>query len=406
MAHKINLNFTDQVSYLNGFHRSGWNYVLGHLYDLQHDDGIWCDTYVDRTFHWLKSNLVPYTRPWIGFIHHTFDTTYSDYNNVKLLENVKFIQSLDYCKGLFVFSTEQQNKWIAQLDGRGFKIPVVSLTHPTEPCKQKFTMESFLNNPNKKLVQIGAWLRDIYAIFRLNCGKGPLEIADTNGSYLQKAALIGPMMSNYYKPIDFFRFLKRTEWKLDSTISSSSSSSSSSSEPLNLTEIPKSIKSPNGEIPISILQRGDDTSDDGMCRDRICRDSIYGLNKYVIGAIQTLEQFDASVTCYPQLNNADYDTLLSNNIVFLKLVDCAAVNTVIECIDRNTPIVVNRLPAIVDLLGSDYPLFFDELAEVPDLLTLENIESSYNYLKSMDKRIISIDNFMEGFSNSEIYTNL
>ena len=93
----------DQISYLQGLHRSGWPYVLRQLVKLQSDDGIWCDTYVDRTFHWARPSLIPYTRPWIGFIHHTFNTEFSDYNNVKLLENENFITSLQECKGLFLF---------------------------------------------------------------------------------------------------------------------------------------------------------------------------------------------------------------------------------------------------------------------------------------------------------------
>ena len=63
-----------------------------------------------------------------------------------------------------------------------------------------------------------------------------------------------------------------------------------------------------------------------------------------------------SVEVMEHLSDSAYDELLSENVVFLNLIDASAVNTVIECIVRNTPLIINRLPAIVEILGEDYPL--------------------------------------------------
>jgi hypothetical protein len=66
---KINLTYIDQLSYLQGLHRSGWSYVLSNLSQLQSDSGVLCDTYVDRTFLWTPedaSSWIPYSQPWIG----------------------------------------------------------------------------------------------------------------------------------------------------------------------------------------------------------------------------------------------------------------------------------------------------------------------------------------------------
>ena len=63
------------------------------------------------------------------------------------------------------------------------------------------------------------------------------------------------------------------------------------------------------------------------------------------------------------LSNDEYNDLLRDNIVFLDLYDATANNTVLECIARRTPIIVRRLPATVEYLGADYPLFFDTLAQ-------------------------------------------
>ena len=74
-------------------------------------------------------------------------------------------------------------------------------------------------------------------------------------------------------------------------------------------------------------------------------------NKYINGLIKYIKELDSSVKIIDKLSNEDYDNLLTKNIVFIKLVDASAVNTIIECIVRNTPIIVNRLPATEELLG-------------------------------------------------------
>jgi hypothetical protein len=99
------------------------------------------------------------------------------------------------------------------------------------------------------------------------------------------------------------------------------------------------------------------------------------------------------------LNNEDYDKLLRSNIVFIKLVGASAVNTVIECIVRNTPIVVNKLPAIVEVLGENYPLYYTTLEDATKVITLRNIEKAYNYLKKLDKTMLKIETFKLHFDD-------
>lgn len=62
----------------------------------------------------------------------------------------------------------------------------------------------------------------------------------------------------------------------------------------------------------------------------------------------------------------EYDRLLSENLVFVDFYDTAANNVVVECIVRNTPVLVNRLLASEEYLGRSYPLFFDTLEEAAD----------------------------------------
>ncbi len=93
-------------------------------------------------------------------------------------------------------------------------------------------------------------------------------------------------------------------------------------------------------------------------------------------------------------NYGDYDELLSKNIIFCHLFDASANNTVLECIVRQTPIIINRLPAVEEYLGKDYPLYFDNLDEVKGLLTTENIRRGYEYLATIDQSELQIEYFI------------
>ena len=103
------------------------------------------------------------------------------------------------------------------------------------------------------------------------------------------------------------------------------------------------------------------------------------------------------VAIIENLNNNDYDLLLSKNIVFINLINASAVNTIIECIVRNTPIIVNRLPATVELLGELYPLFYNTIADATDLLTAKKIKEGWSYLNKMDKTEFKIETFISKF---------
>jgi hypothetical protein len=101
----------------------------------------------------------------------------------------------------------------------------------------------------------------------------------------------------------------------------------------------------------------------------------------------------------------DYDKLLSENIVFLDLFDAGANNSIVECISRNTPILINKLPGVVDYLGEDYPLYFNNLEEISKLTSNDNIEKTHNYLKNLNKDYLNVDNFTKKFLNI-LHTNL
>ena len=272
---------------------------------------------------------IPYTKPWIGFIHHTCEEDYSPNNTVNLFKNIYFILSLNTCKGLIVLSAHlkaQVEKLL--LAQQKQQVKVFNLTHPTEFVEKMFTIEKFNKEGNeRKIIQVGAWLRNLNAINELDLKENPLK--------LHKYILKGKKMEKYYAP-----------------------------------KIEK------------------ETGDDGEC---ICRIKD-----------PKLTYLDADVNVLEYLDNNAYDECLSSNIVFINLIGASAVNTVIECIVRNTPILVNRLPATIEMLGEKYPLFYEEVKDVSELLTLKKITKGWQYLKQMDKTKYKIDTFLKNFFELKI----
>lgn len=70
-----------------------------------------------------------------------------------------------------------------------------------------------------------------------------------------------------------------------------------------------------------------------------------------------------------RLDDAAYDDAMASSIVIMEAWGAAANNVVVECIARGTPLLVNRLPAIVEYLGEDYCFYFDRHDKVPAMIT-------------------------------------
>ena len=98
----------------------------------------------------------------------------------------------------------------------------------------------------------------------------------------------------------------------------------------------------------------------------------------------------------------EYDQLISNNIIFIHLINASANNAILELLVRNIPFFVNRLPAVEEYLGAFYPMYFENLEEIEKILNdKEKLFSLYEetneYLKKIDKNKFSLENF-----NSEL----
>jgi polysaccharide pyruvyl transferase WcaK-like protein len=349
-SHPINIHYMDQND-MKGVHRSGWEYVIHHIERNMaslDSSAILCDLYLDRTFHWnydsaVALGIIPYCRPWVGFIHHTSRVDYTDYNVVALFNKPAFINSLACCSALIVMTHYLRKQVEGKLrELKYHRIPVYVLRHPTEfiEASRCFQLEDFEQLSAHRIVQVGAWYRDISAIFRLNLNENPLQY--------QKCALKGPQMEGYY------RFLQESGDSVDSTEST--------------------------------MQISRDNRDRSSSSDN------------------TLVPLYNTVELLPQLSAEEYDRLFQLCIIFIYLIDASAVNTIIESIVRNTPILVNRIEPVVEYLGRDYPFYYDTLEEAARKANdIAVVRRTHEYLKGMDKSFLRVENFIRSFQTLPIF---
>lgn len=97
-------------------------------------------------------------------------------------------------------------------------------------------------------------------------------------------------------------------------------------------------------------------------------------------------------------SRAKYTGTLRANIMGMCFVDASASNALIECILSCTPVIVNRLPQIVEYLGPDYPLYFsfDETTTTVTVTT-KQVWQAYLYLKARRETVdLSLPTYIDG----------
>ena len=342
----INIHYQDQ-SDSRGLHRFGWQAVVEAIeatpFITLDPQAPCCDLYVDRTFHWdrdvgVATGALPYTQPWIGFVHHTCLEGYTEHNTAALFRDPVFLASLATCRGLCTLSRSLQQAVQDLVIAANHAVPVHHLYHPLTEIAEgfRFSFEQFL--ATRRLVQIGAWYRDISSIFNLPLLAGPGRLT------IQRAALQGPHMEGYYRPYI-------------------------------------------------------ETADDGgICRG-VCRGICRG-DGPIVGpvdpAVNPVAPVAAPVEIIGPLDDEEYDLLMQNSVVFLCLFDASAVNTLLECIRFKTPVLVNPLPAVVEYLGPHYPLYYDTLEEAAAKAQDEaQLRLGWQYLLNYDDGFLGMPRFLQ-----------
>jgi len=348
---------------LENYHRSGWSYVMKYVCKLESPIGkhkIIFDSFLDKSFGWgsdfyKKIGLIPYKEKWMGVFHHTPNTDYTENNLVNCINNPLFIDSLPYCSGIIVMS-EYIAEW---LRSKNLGVSIIVIKHPTQFPDKKFDIGKWKYNAKKKVIQIGAWLRNSYAIYDLPAAPG-----------IKKYVIKGKDMDNY-----FVNDIQSVANLLYGYQNASCNLSCKMHDNLSCNS--------NGNL---------------SCHSNtICRAKT---NKYITGLVDSIVEKHESVKMIKWVENDAYDELLSRNIVFINLVDASAVNTIIECIVRNTPILVNALPAVVEYLGPKYPFYYDNLDHAYLLMNdYDMIKQTFEYLQKMNKSDLQISYFMKRLMN-------
>ena len=381
---KINIEYVNQEGF-NGVHRWGWEGVIRLIKQFtSQNGGLLFDTFMDKTFTWCKSTnvelgLIPYTVPWIGILHHPFDNSYSRDNAEAVLSSSEFKNSLEVCKMIICFSNDLASKVRSYISKYypeySNKIQVISLYHPCEIPTAAFSYRRFSIEPNgSRIIQVGSWLRNTFSIYAFNVPK-------TNGFYT-KYALKGLKMDNLYPPDTFVISKKEIEEEKYGC-----------SGNVWVKYCMKYIKSAN--YLEDILGKVDPDFSITITKDLSYSDKLQDLSysdklkSWIIERIQ-------SVKIINKVDNNEYDKLLTSSIVFLDLVDCSASNTIIECIVRRVPVLVNRLPALEEYLGTDYPLFYDNFDHALKLLSKLNLSEIITYLESRFSLVLT-DKFSKDF---------
>lgn len=105
-----------------------------------------------------------------------------------------------------------------------------------------------------------------------------------------------------------------------------------------------------------------------------------------------------SVQLYYTYNFNEYDQIILNNIIIVHLINASANNAILELISLNIPFFVNKLDAVIEYIGNDYPLYFNKIEEIEYILNdnkllLQKIKEATVYLSKLNKTDISIYDF-------------
>ena len=112
-----------------------------------------------------------------------------------------------------------------------------------------------------------------------------------------------------------------------------------------------------------------------------------------------------TATSREDVSEAELGRMLTENIAFVNLYESNAVDVVIECIARATPLLVNPMPAVVEYLGPGYPYYmwcYDQAAEMADDEKLA--WETHEYLKNMEvTKRMKPEAFRDCLLNSEVF---
>ena len=115
------------------------------------------------------------SKPWIGIVHYpefVKDMNYESYESLpNILMSSSFIESSKYCKCIITLSIFLKEYLEDLLVKNNLNIPVKVLYHPTDFSCKTFNLRSFTMNKEKKIIQIGFWMRKMNTIYNILTNK-------------------------------------------------------------------------------------------------------------------------------------------------------------------------------------------------------------------------------------------
>jgi hypothetical protein len=113
---------------------------------------------------------------------------------------------------------------------------------------------------------------------------------------------------------------------------------------------------------------------------------------------------DTSVKEVGFLEDRYFSAWINENVVFLELFALGHCSTLYECIAKGVPVLVNRLAAIEDLLGKEYPLFYNSKQDIEGLLANPNtLLKAHEYLVELStKQFLSVDQYAKKLASLPI----
>ena len=158
------IRLTEQPTFST--HRSGWAYAIDAIAPLHNSSGVDFYGFLENEFYWQKEKTpLPFTKPWTGFLHNP--QNYPWWFGPKGLPEViinswEFEESLQLCRGLFTLS-EHHAAFLREL----VDVPVNVLYHPSEIPDRQFSFDAFMKNAQKRILNVGYWLRKLNSIYYL-----------------------------------------------------------------------------------------------------------------------------------------------------------------------------------------------------------------------------------------------
>ncbi len=77
----------------------------------------------------------------------------------------------------------------------------------------------------------------------------------------------------------------------------------------------------------------------------------------------------SGVKIQTRIDKDRYNRTLASSVVFINLSDATANNTVLECIARGTPILINNVGGVEDYLGKTYPLYYSNKKQAEQIIS-------------------------------------